>query len=159
MQKYADYTPAQAAWLDELPSHWQCTKIGALFSERKSKVSDKDYAPLSVARIGVVPQLATAVKTDAGDTVLIKHSNSPTGTRCIPASHKAEFSRPYAAVASPAGSDLNPDVFKTFHFDSVLITLRISLISPPERSLVVDPSSMRVISDFATLRTTDSFAL
>lgn len=67
MQKYADYTPAQAAWLDELPSHWQCTKIGALFSERKSKVSDKDYAPLSVARIGVVSQLATAVKTDAGD--------------------------------------------------------------------------------------------
>lgn len=67
MQKYADYTPAQAAWLNELPSHWQCTKIGALFSERKSKVSDKDYAPLSVARIGVVPQLATAVKTDAGD--------------------------------------------------------------------------------------------
>lgn len=67
MRKYADYTPAQAAWLDELPSHWQCTKIGALFSERKSKVSDKDYAPLSVARIGVVPQLATAVKTDAGD--------------------------------------------------------------------------------------------
>lgn len=67
MRKYADYLPAQAAWLDELPSHWQCKKIGALFSERKSKVSDKDYAPLSVARIGVVPQLATAVKTDAGD--------------------------------------------------------------------------------------------
>lgn len=38
-----------------------------MFSERKSKVSDKDYAPLSVARIGVVSQLATAVKTDAGD--------------------------------------------------------------------------------------------
>ena len=68
-------------------------------------------------------------------TVLIKHSNSPTGTMCIPDSHKAEFSRPYAAVTSPAGSDLNPDVFKTFHFDSVLITLRISLISPPERFL------------------------
>lgn len=67
MRKYADYLPTQAAWLDELPSHWQCKKIGALFSERKSKVSDKDYAPLSVARIGVVPQLATAVKTDAGD--------------------------------------------------------------------------------------------
>ena len=38
-----------------------------MFSERRTKVSDKDYAPLSVARIGVVPQLATAVKTDAGD--------------------------------------------------------------------------------------------
>ena len=31
------------------------------------KVSDKDYQPLSVAKIGVVPQLDTAVKTDAGD--------------------------------------------------------------------------------------------
>lgn len=67
MQKYTDYEASQAAWLGFLPTHWDCRKIGALFSERKSKVSDKDYAPLSVARIGVVPQLATAVKTDAGD--------------------------------------------------------------------------------------------
>lgn len=67
MQEYADYTTYQAAWLGYLPSHWDCKKIGALFSERKVKVSDKDYAPLSVAKIGVVPQLETAVKTDAGD--------------------------------------------------------------------------------------------
>lgn len=67
MQNYADYIPAHTNWLGNLPSHWQCKKIGALFSERKSKVSDKDYAPLSVTRIGVVPQLATAVKTDDGD--------------------------------------------------------------------------------------------
>lgn len=67
MQKYADYVTSQATWLSRLPTHWDCKKIGALFSERKVKVSDKDYAPLSVAKIGVVPQLETAVKTDAGD--------------------------------------------------------------------------------------------
>jgi type I restriction enzyme S subunit len=67
MQEYADYTSVPTAWLTELPSHWDCKKIGSLFSERKTKVSDKDYQPLSVAKIGVVPQLETAVKTDAGD--------------------------------------------------------------------------------------------
>ena len=54
-------------WLGEIPSHWDCKKIGSLFTERKAKVSDKDYPPLSVAKIGVVPQLDSAVKTDAGD--------------------------------------------------------------------------------------------
>ena len=67
MQEYTDYTSVPTAWLTELPSHWECKKIGSLFSERKTKVSDKDFQPLSVAKIGVVPQLETAVKTDAGD--------------------------------------------------------------------------------------------
>lgn len=67
MQKYADYVSVPTEWISELPSHWDCNKIGSLFSERKTKVSDKDYQPLSVAKIGVVPQLETAVKTDAGD--------------------------------------------------------------------------------------------
>ncbi|SFP37788.1 type I restriction enzyme, S subunit [Oscillibacter sp. PC13] len=67
MQRYSEYTAAPAAWLGDLPSHWDVKKIGSLFSERKTKVSDKDYPPLSVAKVGVVPQLATAVKTDAGD--------------------------------------------------------------------------------------------
>lgn len=67
MQRYEEYSDAQAAWLESLPSHWECKKIGSLFTERKTKVSDKDYPPLSVAKIGVVPQLDTAVKTDAGD--------------------------------------------------------------------------------------------
>lgn len=51
MQEYADYTTSHAAWLGYLPAHWDCKKIGALFSERKIKVSDKDYAPLSVAKL------------------------------------------------------------------------------------------------------------
>lgn len=56
-----------SAWLGELSSHWKCQKIGSLFIERKIKVSDKNYPPLSVTKIGVVPQLDTVAKTDAGD--------------------------------------------------------------------------------------------
>ena len=58
---------SEIKWLGDIPIHWQCKKIGALFVERKTKVSDKDFSPLSVAKIGVVPQLETAVKTDAVD--------------------------------------------------------------------------------------------
>ena len=47
------------SWFGVLPAHWTCDKIGLLFSERRTKVSDKDYAPLSVARIGVVADLWT----------------------------------------------------------------------------------------------------
>lgn len=63
----ANYILNNPTWLGEIPSHWDCKKIGSLFTERKVKVSDKEYPPLSVAKIGVVPQLDTAVKTDAGD--------------------------------------------------------------------------------------------
>ncbi|MCS6027763.1 restriction endonuclease subunit S [Klebsiella quasipneumoniae subsp. quasipneumoniae] len=37
------------------------------FEERRDKVSDKDYPPLSVTMQGIVPQIDTAAKTDAGD--------------------------------------------------------------------------------------------
>lgn len=67
MNQYCEMANIPAKWLYALPAHWGCKKIGSLFSERKVKVSDKDYAPLSVAKIGVVSQLETAVKTDAGD--------------------------------------------------------------------------------------------
>lgn len=67
MKQYCEMATVPTEWLYVIPAHWDCKKIGSLFSERKTKVSDKDYAPLSVAKIGVVPQLETAVKTDAGD--------------------------------------------------------------------------------------------
>ena len=63
----ANHTQDTLAWFGKLPSHWEYKKIGSLFTERKVKVSDREYPPLSVAKIGVVPQLDTAVKTDAGD--------------------------------------------------------------------------------------------
>ena len=66
MEKY-EYTPTEAKWINKIPSHWECKKIGNLFTQRNEKVSDKVYEPLSVSKNGVVPQLESAVKTDAGD--------------------------------------------------------------------------------------------
>lgn len=58
---------AECQWLLGVPSRWNCKKIGLIFSERKTKVSDKDYAPLSVTKNGVVPQLENAAKTNDSD--------------------------------------------------------------------------------------------
>lgn len=57
----------EAIWYDQIPNAWDSTKMRTLFSERRTKVSDKEYPPLSVGKMGVVPQLETAVKTDNGD--------------------------------------------------------------------------------------------
>ncbi len=58
---------SRTSWLPEVPAGWEVKKIGSLFSERRQKVSDKDYPPLSVAKMGVVPQLDDAAKTNDGD--------------------------------------------------------------------------------------------
>lgn len=54
-------------WLDFIPSHWTISKIDALYTLRNEKVSDRDFAPLSVTNKGIVPQLETAAKSDAHD--------------------------------------------------------------------------------------------
>ncbi len=54
-------------WIGEIPEHWDINRIGQVYSERREKVSDKDYAPLSVTMQGIVPQLSTAAKSDAHD--------------------------------------------------------------------------------------------
>lgn len=56
-----------AIWFDAVPDSWRALKMRGVFSERNTKVSDKDYPALSVGKMGVVPQLDTAVKTDKGD--------------------------------------------------------------------------------------------
>ena len=54
-------------WIGKIPEAWTTGRIGQLYSERREKVSDQDYIPLSVTMKGVVPQLETAAKTDAHD--------------------------------------------------------------------------------------------
>lgn len=54
-------------WIGEIPEGWKVGQIGQLYSERRTKVSDKDYPPLSVTMKGILPQLSTAAKTDAHD--------------------------------------------------------------------------------------------
>lgn len=67
MGEYKAMLKAPADWIGQIPEHWECKKIGSLFTERKTKVSDTDYSPLSVTKIGIVPQLANAAKSDSGD--------------------------------------------------------------------------------------------
>ena len=54
-------------WIGAIPQDWLLSKIGSLYTQRNEKVSDKDYQPLSVTMQGILPQLATAAKTDDGD--------------------------------------------------------------------------------------------
>ena len=52
-----------AEWLGDIPDDWGLTKIGLIYQERNEKVSDLDYAPLSVTMKGIIPQLETAAKS------------------------------------------------------------------------------------------------
>ena len=54
-------------WIGEIPDGWEVSKIGQLYEERKTKVSDTVYPPLSVTMQGILPQLETAAKSDAHD--------------------------------------------------------------------------------------------
>lgn len=58
---------SEITWIGDIPEQWQLGRIGHLYTERREKVSDRDFAPLSVTMQGVVPQLSTAAKTDAHD--------------------------------------------------------------------------------------------
>ena len=64
---YSEMKESGTTWLGCIPKEWDISKIGSLYTLRNEKVSDKDYPPLSVTMKGIVPQLATAAKTDDGD--------------------------------------------------------------------------------------------
>lgn len=53
-------------WLGVLPDGWGLTDIGRIYEERKEKVLEDDYQPLSVTMNGIVPQLSSAVKAAEG---------------------------------------------------------------------------------------------
>ena len=54
-------------WIGEIPENWNIARIAHIYDERKSKVSDEEFPPLSVTKQGIVPQLNTAAKSDAHD--------------------------------------------------------------------------------------------
>lgn len=53
--------------MGSIPTTWETRRISALYDARNTKVSDRDYPPLSVTMQGIVPQLETAAKTQDGD--------------------------------------------------------------------------------------------
>ncbi|EGQ8195422.1 type I restriction endonuclease subunit S [Vibrio parahaemolyticus] len=67
MMPYSAYKNSKLDWLGDIPSHWDLVKLGACFQERNEKVSDKDFAALSVTKNGILPQMEHVAKTDAGD--------------------------------------------------------------------------------------------
>lgn len=54
-------------WIGKIPYGWNVQPLGLYLKERKEKVSDKDFEPLSVTKNGIVPQLENAAKSDAHD--------------------------------------------------------------------------------------------
>lgn len=65
--KYEAYRDSGAGWLGQVPEDWDLSRLGSYFAERRSKVSDIDYSPLSVTKNGILPQLDNAAKTKDGD--------------------------------------------------------------------------------------------
>ena len=66
-ERYPEYRNSGENWLGEVPANWELTRLGTRFFERRTKVSDKDYTPLSVTKQGILPQLDSAAKTNDGD--------------------------------------------------------------------------------------------
>lgn len=57
----------EIGWFGSIPKEWSVSKIGAMYELRTTKVSDKDYPPLSVTMKGIVPQLDFVAKTNSHD--------------------------------------------------------------------------------------------
>ncbi len=65
--KYGAYKKSGVDWLGSVPDSWELTRLGTRFFERRAKVSDTDFPPLSVTKNGILPQLENAAKTKDGD--------------------------------------------------------------------------------------------
>ena len=54
-------------WIGKIPKEWSISRISKEFIIRNEKVSDKDFAALSVTKQGILPQLDSVAKSDNGD--------------------------------------------------------------------------------------------
>ena len=54
--------PSGIEWIGDIPSDWEVSNIGGMYTVRNQKVSDRDYPPLSVTKQGVLPQLDFVAK-------------------------------------------------------------------------------------------------
>jgi len=67
LDKNVEFLNSGVEWIGKIPKHWKLERLGSNFIERREKVSDKDFEPLSVTKNGVVPQLDSAAKSNDGD--------------------------------------------------------------------------------------------
>ena len=64
MERYDSYKDSGVEWLGQVPSHWEVKRLSAYFDRRNQKVSELDYAPLSVTKNGIVPQMENVAKSN-----------------------------------------------------------------------------------------------
>ena len=64
---YEHYKDSGVQWIGKVPKHWELKKISSIFEQRNEKVSDKDFEPLSVTKMGILKQLENVAKTDNND--------------------------------------------------------------------------------------------
>ena len=67
MNKFDRYKETGIEWIGKIPTDWQLLTVGKFFNERKEKVDDVTYPPLSVTMSGIVDQLSEVAKTNDGD--------------------------------------------------------------------------------------------
>jgi type I restriction enzyme S subunit len=74
--RYAKYKKTGIEWLPQVPAEWEVKKVRQCFNLRSQKVSEEDYAPLSVAKMGIVPKLEdAAISLAEGDTRKLVRKN------------------------------------------------------------------------------------
>ena len=113
--------PSNAEWLGDIPEEWNVARIGDFYKLRNEKVSDEDYAPLSVTMKGIVPQLATAAKSDDhNNRKLVKKGDFAINSRsdrrgsCGISSYDGSVSL-INTILTPRG-EMNPDYYNwLFH--------------------------------------------
>ena len=62
-----EYKNSNIDWIGNIPIEWDIQPLGIYFDERREKVSDTDFEPLSVTKGGIVKQLENVAKSDAHD--------------------------------------------------------------------------------------------
>lgn len=67
MNTYPAYKDSGEQWLGQIPEHWEVGRLANYFSERREKVSDTVFAPLSVTKNGIFPQLDNVAKSNDGE--------------------------------------------------------------------------------------------
>ena len=67
MNTYPKYKDSGEQWLGQIPEHWEIGRLANYFSEWREKVSDTIFAPLSVTKNGIFPQLDNVAKSNDGE--------------------------------------------------------------------------------------------
>jgi len=64
MNTYPSYKDSGVEWIGEIPSGWDVKRLDHFFTQRKDKVDDTMYPPLSVTMKGIKNQLEEVAKSD-----------------------------------------------------------------------------------------------